>query len=81
MTFSGAGGGRGRDSGAIDRLGALARLRRIAEALGPLDVRLIEQCVVLDQPWAATGRQHSVADTTVRRWTILALRRLKTVPR
>jgi hypothetical protein len=79
MTFGG--GGRGRDSSAVDRLGALARLRRIAEALGAFDVRLIEQCAVLDQSWALTGRQHAVADTTARRWTILALLRLKTVPR
>jgi hypothetical protein len=75
MTLRGA-GGAGRDGGAIDRLGAATRLRRIADELGRFEFRLLEQCVVLDQSWALTGRQHQVADTTARRWTINALRRL-----
>jgi len=75
MSF-GARGGPGGSGGGIDRLAALARLRRLGDTLGRFDLRLLEQCVVLDQSWALTGRQHGVADTTARRWTIAALRRL-----
>jgi|SRR5580692_4052144 hypothetical protein len=74
MSFGRRGGAPG--SGAIDRLKVLARLRRIAAALGPFDTRLLQECIILDQPWTVTGREHGVADTTARRWTIAALGRL-----
>jgi len=79
MAFTARSTGRA-GAGPVDRLAALARLRRIAEALGPFDCRLLEQCVVLDLAWTAIGRQHQVADTTARRWTIAALRRLGELP-
>jgi hypothetical protein len=79
MTFRSPSIGR-VGSGPVDRLAALARLRRIAEALGPFDCKILEQCCVLDLAWAAIGRAHQVADTTARRWTIAALRRLGELP-
>ena len=75
MSFSARSVGRA-GAGPVNRLAAVSWLRRIAAALGPFDCRLLEQCVVLDLAWTAIGRQHQVADTTARRWTIAALRRL-----
>jgi hypothetical protein len=69
-------GGSSQTDRMTARLGALRRLRAIAESLGALDCKLIEQCVVLDQRWTETARQHGVTDKTVRRWTIAALGRL-----
>lgn len=69
-------GGKGSSQGTIDRLAALGRLRRIAAKLAPLDYKLLEQCAVLDLPWAAIGRSQHVAETTAKRWTVAALCRL-----
>jgi hypothetical protein len=79
MTFRSPSIGR-VGAGPVDRLAALARLRRVADALGPFDCKLLEQCCVLDLAWVAIGRTHQVADTTARRWTIAALRRLGALP-
>ena len=70
------GGRRSPDGAMMSRLDALADLRLVADLLGAFDCKLLEACVIRDQPWAITGRQHAVADTTARRWTIAALARL-----
>ena len=70
-------GGASQTDRATARLGALGRLRRVADRLGALDCKLIEQCVILDQSWTQTARQHGVTDKTARQWTIAALRRLR----
>ena len=75
------GGRRSPDGAMMSRLDALAALRLVADSLGAFDCKLLEACVILDQPWAVTGRQHAVADTTARRWTIAALARLAAQPR
>jgi hypothetical protein len=69
-------GGASQTDRATARLGALGRLRRVAESLGALDCKLVQQCVILDQRWTETARQHGVTDKTARQWTIAALRRL-----
>ena len=79
MSFSARSTGRA-GGGPVDRLAVVSWLRRIGAALGPFDCKLLEQCLVLDLAWAAIGRQHQVADTTARRWTIAALRRLGELP-
>jgi hypothetical protein len=64
------------DGGMGARLGALARLRRIADALGAFQCRVLDLSVVRDLPWREAGRALGVHRETAKRYAVTALRAL-----
>ncbi|HSR77581.1 MAG TPA: hypothetical protein VLN57_13430 [Xanthobacteraceae bacterium] len=71
---AGASSSRGETIGI--RLDALARLRHIANALGPFACALLEACIARDWSWAFLGRRLGVDPKTARAWTVTAIKAL-----
>jgi hypothetical protein len=61
------------DTPALHRVRAAAKLREVAEALGPLRVAILEAVVVKDRPWVELGRLLRTSDKTARHYAAEAV--------
>ena len=63
-------------TGMLHRVNAATKLRDVAEALGPLRVRLLETCLLLDAPWRRIAERLRCSDKAVVAWTVEAIEAL-----
>lgn len=64
------------DAGMLYRVAAMAKLRAVADALGPLRVKLLELVVVKDLSWLELARVLRVSDKTAVGFAVEALEAL-----
>ncbi len=64
------------DAGMLLRVNAAAKLRQVADALGPLRVKLLESVVVKDLSWLELARLLRVSDKTAQGFAVEALEAL-----
>ncbi len=64
------------DAGMLVRVNAMAQLRAVADALGPLRVKLLESVVVKDLPWLELARVLRCSDKTAVGFAVEAIEAL-----
>jgi hypothetical protein len=61
------------DAAALARVQTAAKLRGVADALGPLRVRLLQFCMMDDRSWREIGDRLRIDSKTAQTWTVAAI--------